>query len=729
MSKLNFRPLVLRSNSLTLPSPAFAGEGTEGMPIQSCSVFLAALAVIVRGLAPAFTGDDSGELALAAVTLNVTHPPGYPLFCLAGRLAQLLPLGCPAFRVNLLTALSGAASVTLVHSITRTFLARLGRRSVAVPLLAAFLALSLPPLFHQSTQAEKYAPYAVLALLAVRTFLEGDRQPYMVVFSFALALAHHPMALFLFPLLWPARRLARDLPSLALAVSLVLLPLSVKVLYPAMRASPAALSAEPTLFPWGEPAQARNLANYLAVRQYGGRFTRSPVSFVARLAPQVAQYPLRMTFVVTAAALIGAALAAPIAPGLVFPLLAVIPLHWLLAGSMSLDLHLTPQFHLVPQLMLVVFAAAAAALLPCLVGPALLGLLLAAGIMAGSRALPLDAKDRDFSAWDYNRSLLALSPPHAALLAGMDNDLFPLRYLSLLEGERPDVVVLNSPFFSTTSSLSGAMRGAPPDLVLPPGPDLGPYEAFRQLLRLPSSRCIALSGFNEPLFPGTLEFLGPLAFPVSRPCAFGGGTDRQLGVWRRLPLRGFFSPATALPRQRAILNVYEVALSVATQRFLAGGKPAAAAQVSAFKSLLFPRAPSTWLEKGNLALARGDAAAARASFMVALDLAPDLVDSYASALFLAEVSGDSAGLLALLEKARASLPEMSKESAGKAEIALKKGKLAEGAATFRAALAALALAQGDAESRLGEIHLRRSVALYSLAARLNPVSPAARKTE
>ncbi|XP_063188964.1 protein O-mannosyl-transferase TMEM260 isoform X2 [Chroicocephalus ridibundus] len=55
----------------------------------------------------------TGELITAAYELGVAHPPGYPLFTLLAKLATgLLPLGSPAFRVNLLCGFLGAAAAS-----------------------------------------------------------------------------------------------------------------------------------------------------------------------------------------------------------------------------------------------------------------------------------------------------------------------------------------------------------------------------------------------------------------------------------------------------------------------------------------------------------------------------------------------------------------------------------------------------------------------------------------
>jgi hypothetical protein len=67
--------------------------------------FLALWQVLLRAENPALMTDDSGETVAAAATLGICHSPGYPLHSLMGRLATFVPLGTPAFRLNLLSAL------------------------------------------------------------------------------------------------------------------------------------------------------------------------------------------------------------------------------------------------------------------------------------------------------------------------------------------------------------------------------------------------------------------------------------------------------------------------------------------------------------------------------------------------------------------------------------------------------------------------------------------------
>ncbi|XP_068051002.1 protein O-mannosyl-transferase TMEM260 isoform X2 [Anomalospiza imberbis] len=74
----------------------------------------AVAALYTATLPPALPGGDAGELITAAYELGVAHPPGYPLFTLLAKVATELPGGSPAFRVNLLCGLVGAAAASLL---------------------------------------------------------------------------------------------------------------------------------------------------------------------------------------------------------------------------------------------------------------------------------------------------------------------------------------------------------------------------------------------------------------------------------------------------------------------------------------------------------------------------------------------------------------------------------------------------------------------------------------
>lgn len=97
-------------------------------------VFLVSLALYSWTLAPTVTLVDSGELIVAAHSLGVAHPPGFPLYLMLAHLATLVPFGNVAARVNFASALFAAAAsamLTMVVAemlITSSYVAALRRR-------------------------------------------------------------------------------------------------------------------------------------------------------------------------------------------------------------------------------------------------------------------------------------------------------------------------------------------------------------------------------------------------------------------------------------------------------------------------------------------------------------------------------------------------------------------------------------------------------------------------
>jgi len=89
-----------------------------------------ALAALVPALAFAglyaatLNGDvqpaDSGEFQLAAATLGIPHPPGYPLFTMLSWLLAQLPLGSPFARISFLSVIAAAGTLALVSLTAQT---------------------------------------------------------------------------------------------------------------------------------------------------------------------------------------------------------------------------------------------------------------------------------------------------------------------------------------------------------------------------------------------------------------------------------------------------------------------------------------------------------------------------------------------------------------------------------------------------------------------------------
>jgi tetratricopeptide (TPR) repeat protein len=111
MSLTTVAATVLPDPVLARLSPSQPERFRRSDFIAAALVFVVTLGVYIATLAPNVTLEDSGELITAATKFGVGHPPGYPLWTMAGfGLTHLLPFGNLAWKMNLLDALIGAFS-------------------------------------------------------------------------------------------------------------------------------------------------------------------------------------------------------------------------------------------------------------------------------------------------------------------------------------------------------------------------------------------------------------------------------------------------------------------------------------------------------------------------------------------------------------------------------------------------------------------------------------------
>ena len=152
----------------------------------------AALAIYLRTLAPGVVAVvDTPMFQFIGRALGVPHNPGYPLYVLLTHAFSYAPIGSLAYRINLFSALCGAAAVALVFLLCR----QLGCRAVIS--LAAALGLAFGHIFwSQSIIAEVYTlNAATLAAALLLLLVWGRRQQSGVFFAavavFAAGLGNH----------------------------------------------------------------------------------------------------------------------------------------------------------------------------------------------------------------------------------------------------------------------------------------------------------------------------------------------------------------------------------------------------------------------------------------------------------------------------------------------------------------------------------------------------------
>jgi tetratricopeptide (TPR) repeat protein len=210
--------------------------------IAAAIVFVVTLGVYIATLSPSVTLEDSGELITGAVTFGVPHPPGYPLWTMAGFLfAHLIPFGNMAWRVNLESAFFGAAAsavlTLLVCHSGRWLLQRwtdaplqplVRRFAFYAGLFAGFVIGFSDIMWDQAVIAEVYTLNGLFVNLVLLFFYLWMLEPrkthrlVIAVFVFALGLTNHHTLIQMIPAILLAAGLVRagKFWSVMLAVNL-----------------------------------------------------------------------------------------------------------------------------------------------------------------------------------------------------------------------------------------------------------------------------------------------------------------------------------------------------------------------------------------------------------------------------------------------------------------------------------------------------------------------------
>jgi tetratricopeptide (TPR) repeat protein len=194
---------------------------------------------------------DSGELIAAAFSLGIPHNPGYPLYCLLGKLFCLIPVGNIAFRMNLMMSFFAVLAVWLVYSL----ILRWTSSQLAGLVAAGVLAFS--PVFWLETVCAKFYPlhsFFVALLMNVLLWWDQKKEFYgliVLVLLTGFSFGNHMQTVMLAPaVLWMVfsgdRRALLDVRRFLILSGFFLAALSVYVYLPIRTDAGAAIH-------WGDP--------------------------------------------------------------------------------------------------------------------------------------------------------------------------------------------------------------------------------------------------------------------------------------------------------------------------------------------------------------------------------------------------------------------------------------------------------------------------------------------
>ncbi len=414
----------------------------------------AAAGVLYAGtLAPGVGAGDRGELLLAAESLGVPHPPGYPLWTLLARLAAAVPFGTLAGRVNALSALLAAAAAGLLYVTARRF----GATRFGATVATALFAISIP-VWRVAVEAEVYglAAVAFLALLlaarrarAARS--AGTRADALFFFTAGLAfLAHQTLAAPAIVLgAWVLRR-RFGWPRLARGAAWLAVGLAPALIVPWRVADGAALL-------WKERTPFQALADVFTRQAYGA-VSQNPwrVDLVVGDLAGMAGLIVRGVGILALSLLVVALVAAVRKQGargtrlLGAPALAALSI----PGALASLLVFTPDAEhlsqvepfLIPLVAVVALGAGAGA--AWIAGRtsrprvAFAAIAIAVLLTGAHHHVSCDRSGFDLPE-RYARDFLSAAPTGATLVVDGDNETFLAAYLIRHEGVRPDLTLIH----------------------------------------------------------------------------------------------------------------------------------------------------------------------------------------------------------------------------------------------------------------------------------------------
>ena len=452
-------------------------------------LFVACFGCYCLTLAPTITwehdGVDSGDLITAAYTLGVAHPPGYPLFTILAKLFTLLPIGEIAYRVNLMSAVLAAGTVSVVFcTILLLGPQRVDALSMVVISAASALLLAFSRVFwSQAIIAEVYSLNALLvALIIFFTTLywrRGEtRWLHALAIALGLGLSNHFSCLLLVPgALFLVLRKGRLTGTVCLGMAALFLAGLSTYLY-----LPLSSARHPPL-DWGGPHTWSGFWWTVSARIYRGYIFALPVAHLpARRASWLSMSAEQFTWLGLALGLVGIwDLWEEEREWLLFSLTSfgTVVIYALTYNTTDSYVYLIPSYLLFAMWM----ARGAAYLLREAVIPWMnkgrdhvsstsrpiwlvaLPLLLLPVFVLGANLRDLDLSN-DREAYEYAATVFAQVPPDAVIIAGTDAHVFSLWYLLYVEGAAPEAAVVAEGLFEYQWYKDTLLRHHP-QLVVP----------------------------------------------------------------------------------------------------------------------------------------------------------------------------------------------------------------------------------------------------------------------
>lgn len=515
-SSLKSQPSLLSWGlSLIGIGEANAGENKLGIFEYGCGivVFLAALCIYLFTLTPDIGFHDCGDMVPAVMNLGVCHPPGYPFFCLIGKLfISLVPIGNIAYRMNFLSSLFASTTVMMVYFIVvrigQSILPN-GRISYIISgVVSAGMLTFADTFWEQAVIAEKYSLNVLFASLLIFILIkwQGDTRinsplPYVFAITLGLAFTHHLQTIYIVPasmyfimvILWNKKQHlfsnSRQIQGSSLRLIAIMLPCFIVPLLLYLYLPLRAMSHPP--LNWGDPQTLPRFMDYITIQAYKHFIISSPAIWLKNIWTHVITFfPNQFTWWIVWLSIVGFVFLIKYYRSISLLLCLIVLTN--IAAAVRYGISNIQDYYLTSFMVISIF-----------IGCGLLWIM-KLGISRGIPSiiyiiflcLPIipcyahynQCQHRDYYfPTDIARNLLTSLETDSVILIKGDVNGFPVWYQRYVENKREDVALVDTPFLFQDWYIEHVRRNFPQlnaDIspLASPGEELG-YVRFRDILK------------------------------------------------------------------------------------------------------------------------------------------------------------------------------------------------------------------------------------------------------
>ena len=229
--------LINGRQTLTRGDEFLRGINRVRVHITAATIFCVTGIIYILTLSRTINSFDSAELISGAYTLGIVHSPGYPLYLIIANAISRIPIATVPLKVNAFSAFAASSAVVCIFYAGMKLSNALWSSALAA-LIVAFSRL----VWSQAVVAEVYSLNLLLIACVSLAALYWNATPrtetlLILLFFYGLSLTHHPSALLLGPgilllilVKWRGNQLSWR--SVSLALALFALPLMLYLYFP-----------------------------------------------------------------------------------------------------------------------------------------------------------------------------------------------------------------------------------------------------------------------------------------------------------------------------------------------------------------------------------------------------------------------------------------------------------------------------------------------------------------